>query len=524
MKTDLISRRSFLSVVGAVGAAAALTACGGAVSSTASSAASSSEAASSEAAGESVELIVFAAASLTETLNAIAQDYSAENPGVTFRFNFDSSGTLKTQIQEGADCDLFLSAGQKQMNQLDITASADVNTDGLDFVDPSTRVDLLENKVVLCVPEGSDKGIDSFDALAEHLKAQDILFCMGNSDVPVGQYTQKILAYYQLDEAALAAAGVITYGSNVKEVTTQISEDSVDAGVVYCTDAYSAGLTPVDEATAEMCGQIIYPAAVLKAAPNAEAAKEFLAYLQTDRAATVFEGVGFTAMKKVKIMDWYPLWNSLRIALISCAAVFFLGIFAAYYIAKLPRTVKGVLDVVLTLPMVLPPTVVGYFLLLLFGAKRPLGIFFMEHFGVKLVMNWYSAIFASIVVAFPLMYRTARGAFESFDETLAWSAQTLGQSNAWIFWRVRMPCCRQGILAGTVLAFARALGEYGATSMIAGYTPGKTATIATTVYQLWRTNDEAGAMRWVLVDIVISAVVLLAVNLLEKKQKAGGRA
>ena len=286
MKTDLISRRSFLSVVGAVGAAAALTACGGAASSTASSA----------AAGESVELIVFAAASLTETLNAIAQDYSAENPGVTFRFNFDSSGTLKTQIQEGADCDLFLSAGQKQMNQLDITASADVNTDGLDFVDPSTRVDLLENKVVLCVPEGSDKGIDSFDALAEHLKAQDILFCMGNSDVPVGQYTQKILAYYNLDEEALAAAGVVTYGSNVKEVTTQISEGSVDAGVVYCTDAYSAGLTPVDEATAEMCGQVISPAAVLKAAPNAEAAKEFLAYLQTDRAATVFEGVGFVAV------------------------------------------------------------------------------------------------------------------------------------------------------------------------------------------------------------------------------------
>ena len=296
MKPDLISRRSFLSVVGAVGAAAALTACGGAVSSTASSAAASSEAAASEAAGESVELIVFAAASLTETLNAIAQDYSAENPGVTFRFNFDSSGTLKTQIQEGADCDLFLSAGQKQMNQLDITASADVNTDGLDFVDPSTRVDLLENKVVLCVPEGSDKGIDSFDALAEHLKAQDILFCMGNSDVPVGQYTQKILAYYDLDEEALAAAGVITYGSNVKEVTTQITEASVDAGVVYCTDAYSAGLTPVDEATKEMCGQVIYPATVLKAAPNAEAAREFLAYLQTDRAATVFESVGFTAL------------------------------------------------------------------------------------------------------------------------------------------------------------------------------------------------------------------------------------
>ena len=294
MNDHRISRRSFLAAAGIAGAAAALTACGGAASSTAASVASS--AAASSQAAQSVELIVFAAASLTETLTAIGETYSAENPGVTFRFNFDSSGTLKTQIQEGADCDLFISAGQKQMDQLDIIASADVNKDRLDFVDSDTRVDLLENKVVLCVPEGSDKGIDSFDALAEHLKAQDILFCMGNSDVPVGQYTQKILAYYDLDEEALAAAGVITYGSNVKEVTTQITEASVDAGVVYCTDAFSAGLTPVDEATKEMCGQVIYPAAVLKAAPNAEAAKEFLAYLQTDRAATVFEGVGFTAM------------------------------------------------------------------------------------------------------------------------------------------------------------------------------------------------------------------------------------
>ena len=294
MNNHRISRRSFLAAAGIAGAAAALTACGGTASSTAASVASS--AAASSQAAQSMELIVFAAASLTETLTAIGETYSAENPGVTFRFNFDSSGTLKTQIQEGADCDLFISAGQKQMDQLDILASADVNKDRLDFVDSDTRVDLLENKVVLCVPEGSDKGIDSFDALAEHLKAQDILFCMGNSDVPVGQYTQKILAYYALDEEALAAAGVITYGSNVKEVTTQITEASVDAGVVYCTDAYSAGLTPVDEATKEMCGQVIYPAAVLKAAPNAEAAKEFLAYLQTDRAATVFEGVGFSAV------------------------------------------------------------------------------------------------------------------------------------------------------------------------------------------------------------------------------------
>ncbi|WP_312280633.1 molybdate ABC transporter permease subunit [Oscillibacter sp.] len=222
-------------------------------------------------------------------------------------------------------------------------------------------------------------------------------------------------------------------------------------------------------------------------------------------------------------MDWYPLYNSLRISAISTVAVFFLGLLAAYYIARLPRLAKGVLDVVLTLPLVLPPTVVGYLLLRLLGPNRVLGSWVLEQFGVKMVMTWWSAIFATVVVAFPLMYRTARGAFESFDETLADAGRTLGLSGSYIFWRVRMPFCKQGILAGTVLAFARALGEYGATSMIAGYTPGRTATISTTVYQLWRTGDDAGATRWVLVNLAISAVVLLAVNLLESRQRGGTR-
>ena len=217
-------------------------------------------------------------------------------------------------------------------------------------------------------------------------------------------------------------------------------------------------------------------------------------------------------------IDWYPLINSLRIAAISCVIVFFTGIFFAYYAARLPRTVKGILDVILTLPMVLPPTVCGYFLLLIFGTKRPIGILLMQ-LGIKFVMTWYGGILAAAVVAFPLMYRTARGAFESFDCTLSQSVQTLGLSNTYIFWRIRMPACRQGILAGTVLAFARALGEYGATSMLIGYTPGKTATISTTVYQLWRTNDDAGAFFWVMINLAISTVVLLTVNLLESKQK-----
>ena len=273
----------------------ALAACGqsAAPAATAAPEASAEEPAPAEEPVEEVELIVFAAASMTETLTEIKGMYEAANPGVTLTYNFDSSGTLKTQIQEGADCDLFISAGQKQMNQLDITANPEVNTDGLDFVLEGSRINLLENKVTLVVPEGNPKGIESFDALAEALKAGDVFLCMGNSDVPVGQYTQKILAFYGLDEEELAGKGLITYGTNVKEVTTQVKEASVDCGVVYCTDAFSAGLTVVDSATAEMCGQVIYPAAVLNVSKNPKAAQAFLDYLQTPEAMAVFENVGF---------------------------------------------------------------------------------------------------------------------------------------------------------------------------------------------------------------------------------------
>ena len=242
-------------------------------------------------------LIVFAAASMTETLNEIKALYEEENPGTTLTFNFDSSGTLKTQIGEGADCDVFISAGQKQMNELDITQDEEKNPDRLDFADPDTRIDLLENRVVLTVPEGNPKDITGFDDLAELLKDGDVLLAMGNSDVPVGQYTQKILAYYGLDEEELADAGKITYGTNVKEVTTQVDQGSVDCGVVYCTDAFSAGLDVVDSATPEMCGQVIYPAAVMKGSSDPDAAKAFLDYLTGDEAGQVFEKVGFSVVK-----------------------------------------------------------------------------------------------------------------------------------------------------------------------------------------------------------------------------------
>ena len=247
-----------------------------------------------DANAESVDLVVFAAASMTETLTQIAEMYKEVAPNVNITYNFDSSGKLLTQISEGADCDLFISAAPKQMNAMDgsLIDDKDKNPDGLDLIVTDSRIDLLENKVTLAVPEGNPKDIESFDQLAELLKSGDVMLAIGNSDVPVGQYTQKIFAYYGLDEAALADS--LTYGNNVKEVTTQVSEASTDCGIIYATDAYSAGLTVVDSATAEMCGQVIYPAAVLKGEKE-EAAQAFLDYLQTADAMAVFESVGFSA-------------------------------------------------------------------------------------------------------------------------------------------------------------------------------------------------------------------------------------
>ena len=278
----------------------ALAACGGqnapAATGTETQSAPTEDASPAEEEIEEVEIIVFAAASMTESMTEIKEAYEAANPGVTITCNFDSSGTLKTQIQEGADCDLFISAAQKQMNQLDSSKDAEANPDGLDFVLQGSRIDLLENKVALVVPDGNPKGVESFDQLSGLLKSGDVFMAMGNSDVPVGQYTQKIFDYYGLVEAELAAAGVLTYGSNVKEVTTQVKESSVDCGVVYGTDAASAGLTIVDTATAEMCGQVIYPAAVMKNSAHPEAAQAFLDYVATGDGRAILENYGFSPL------------------------------------------------------------------------------------------------------------------------------------------------------------------------------------------------------------------------------------
>jgi molybdate transport system substrate-binding protein len=282
--------KKFLAVILSLTLTLALCACGsGQTASTATAAPT--------ATAQPVELVVFAAASLQETLQKLGDMYTAKNPGVKLSFTFDSSGKLKTQIQEGAACDIFISAAQKQMNQLDASQDETNNPDKLDFVVQGTRTNLLENKVALAVPEGNPKNIKSFDDLKAGLEAGSIVMAMGNSDVPVGQYTQKILTYLGLDEKTLASKGCITYGSNVKEVTTQVSEGTVDCGIIYQTDAFSANLTTVATADKDMCGQVIYPAAIMNTTTDQTAAQAFLDYLKTDEAAQVFEAVGFTMVK-----------------------------------------------------------------------------------------------------------------------------------------------------------------------------------------------------------------------------------
>ena len=288
--------KKFISLLLALAMALSLVACGNGGSADTNQDANNAD--DQQTPAETVELTVFAAASLTESLTAIGEKYMAENENVKINFNFDSSGKLYTQIKEGAPCDLFISAAPKQMNQLDGTLKddADKNPDGLDMLAEGSRLDLLENKVVLAVAEGSDKGIDSFDKLAELLKSGGVTLAIGNEDVPVGQYTKKIFTYYEIDEAAIAAN--LTYGSNVKEVATAVSEGTVDCGIIYASDAYSAGLTVAAEATADMCGQVIYPAAVLNTSTRQEAAAAFLAYLQDADASAEFEKVLFTPLSK----------------------------------------------------------------------------------------------------------------------------------------------------------------------------------------------------------------------------------
>ncbi|HIY22594.1 MAG TPA: molybdate ABC transporter substrate-binding protein [Candidatus Flavonifractor merdigallinarum] len=290
--------KKMLSLALALSLGVSLTACGGTASQPSQAPASQqpSPTISAESGGEAVELTVFAAASMEATLTEIADLYKEVEPNVTLTFTFDSSGTLKTQIEEGAPCDIFISAAQKQMNQLDSADTTGTNEGGLDFVYSDTRINLVENKVVLAVPDDNLKDIQSFQDLATDKLS---LLCLGNDDVPVGAYSLQILDTLGIDIAGLEADGKVTYASNVSEVANQVKEGAVDCGIIYATDAFTYKLNVVDQATADMCDQVIYPAAVMKSGTEGskDAAQAFLDYLHTDAdAVAVLEGVGFTVL------------------------------------------------------------------------------------------------------------------------------------------------------------------------------------------------------------------------------------
>ena len=229
------------------------------------------------------EIVVFAASSLTEALDQAIADYKSVAPEITVIPTYDSSGTLKTQIESGAACDLFISASPAQMDALEAAG----------FLSEDTRVNLLQNQIVLAVPAGNPAGITSFDQLANLLQTGDVFLAIGNNDVPAGQYARKIFDFYGIVETDISPK--LTYGSNVKEVTTQISEATVDCGIIYSTDAFSAGVAAVDSASAEMCGQVLYPAAILSDSSNSSAASAFLNYLaSTDGGMLAFAQVGFS--------------------------------------------------------------------------------------------------------------------------------------------------------------------------------------------------------------------------------------
>ncbi len=279
----------------ALGMIVSMSACGSSTNDAASAAESAS--ASNEPA---VELHVSAAASMQESLDEVIANYTGEHSNVTIIPTYDSSGTLLTQIQSGADCDIFISAAQKQMNAIDETAAE--GYEGTNYVEQGTRVNLLQNKCALVVSPTTTKTLTNWNDFETAIKSaqsgSDLIFAMGNSDVPVGQYTSTILTNLGLDEADMANKGIITYGSNVKEVTSQVSSGAADCGIIYATDAYSAGLDVVDTASDELTGKpVIYPAAVMANSANKEAAEEFLAYLQTDDAMQSFEKVGFTQVE-----------------------------------------------------------------------------------------------------------------------------------------------------------------------------------------------------------------------------------
>ena len=485
---------------------------------------------------EPVEIQVFIAASLNTVMQDVKAAYEAEHPNVTIVLNPDSSGKLLTQIEEGYECDVFFSAAQKQMNTLQ-------DTDGL--VVEGTRHNVVNNQVVVVARKDSGTSVTG---LADIGNAESIALADGS--VPVGRYTRVAMAalgilpetedpsVYTTQEVSDALGGVeISEQSNVSKVLAAVVEGSCELGTTYYSDTYGYEdqLDILEKVSYDLTGNVIYPIAQVKndqaSDAQAAAAADFVEFVASDQMKPVFEGYYFdTNVRKRQVrqlievartLDWRPLWISLKTGVLSTAVCFVLGILAAWRVMYCRGKHRSILDAILTLPMVLPPTVAGFFLLLFFSRRRPLGIFLFDHFGIKIVQSQVGCVIAASVIAFPLMYRSARAAFEQVDINLLYAGRTLGMSDPEIFFKVILPCARPGITSGTVLAFARAIGEYGATSMLAGNIPGKTATISQRIAMVIQDQNYLTAGVWVTVMMVIALIVLAAIGHISQRSDAG---
>ena len=486
---------------------------------------------------EETEIQVFIAASLNTVMTELAEMYHEEHPEVKITYNPDSSGTLLTQIREGYECDIFFSAAQKQMD--------DLEADGL--VEAGTRADVVNNQVVVVARKDSGTSVTGLENIGD---AESIALAGGS--VPAGRYTRQALinmgmlpetddpASITTEQVSEALGGVeISEQDNVSKVLAAVVEGSCEVGTTYYSDTYGYedDLDILQAVSYDLTGNVTYPIArvVNEEADEAQsaAADDFLAFILSDEAGAVLSLIILIrmwnrhmeeTMQIIRELDWSPLFISLKTGTAATVISFFLGIFAARKVVKASPGKKAVIDGILTLPMVLPPTAAGFFLLLLFSRRRPLGEFLFDEFGFKVVQTWLGCVIAATVIAFPLMYRNARAAMEQIDANLVYAARTLGMSEMKIFWKVIVPTAGPGIASGTILTFARALGEYGATSMLAGNIPGKTGTISQKIAMVIQDGDYLTAGIWVAIVLAIAFLVIFLMNLISgKKMKNIGR-
>jgi molybdate transport system substrate-binding protein len=444
------------------------------------------------------ELTVSAAISLRESLTSIANAYQRDHPD-KIGLNFGATGQLLAQIREGAPIDVFIAASEEQMDQ----------AESMKLIEPATRRVIAGNTLVLIVPANSSLALTSFADVAQ---PQVKRLAIGQpKTVPAGEYAAEALRSLKLD-AALRDR--LVYGASVRQVLDYVERGEVDAGIVYATDARQSGGKVRVIATADPSSHrpIHYVAATVSASRHREGAARFLAHLAAPAAQQALSAEGFAPGEKAETAHFAsPLLLSLKGALAATIVVTLIAIPLAYAMARLPIRGKSILEAVLIVPLVLPPTVVGYLILIAVGARSGIGRALEHLFGYSLLFNWHGAVLASAIVSLPLLYLPTKAAFASVDREMEEIARLMGANRLQVFWHVALPRARRGMATGLLLCFARALGEFGATIMVMGDLP-RRQTLPISIYNDYVSGDLARAWPGVIALSAISLGVIFFYN------------